>query len=61
MISNRFALTSREGHVHVFPSKMMGNIEELHRTGISFMSEGSEKQIDVKAMADLLVYLNLIR
>lgn len=37
------------------------NIEELRSTGISFMPEGLEKQIDVKAMADLLAYLNSIK
>ena len=30
------------------------NIEELRSTGMSFMPEGLEKQIDVQAMADLL-------
>lgn len=37
------------------------DIEELRSTGLSFMPEGLEKQIDVKAMADLLAYLNSIR
>lgn len=37
------------------------NIEELRSTGISFMPEGLEKQIDLQAMADLLAYLNSIR
>ncbi len=37
------------------------NIDELRSTGISFMPEGLEKQIDVNAMADLLAYLNSIR
>ncbi len=32
-------------------------IEELRGTGLSFMPEGLEKQIDVAAMADLLAYL----
>jgi len=32
-------------------------IEELQSTGLSFMPEGLEKQIDVPAMADLLAYL----
>jgi putative heme-binding domain-containing protein len=32
-------------------------IEELRSTGISFMPEGLEKQIDVASMADLLAYL----
>lgn len=37
------------------------NIEELRSTGLSFMPEGLEKQIDVKQMADLLAYLNSIK
>jgi putative membrane-bound dehydrogenase-like protein len=37
------------------------DIEELRSTGLSFMPEGLEKQIDVPAMADLLAYLNSIR
>jgi putative membrane-bound dehydrogenase-like protein len=36
-------------------------IEELRSTGLSFMPEGLEKQIDVQGMADLLAYLNSIR
>jgi putative membrane-bound dehydrogenase-like protein len=37
------------------------HIEELHSTGMSFMPEGLEKQVDVHGMADLLAYLNSIR
>lgn len=37
------------------------NIEELKSTGISFMPEGLEKQIDVPGMADILAYLNSIK
>ena len=37
------------------------DIEELRSTGLSFMPEGLEKQIDVPAMADLLAYLNSIK
>jgi putative membrane-bound dehydrogenase-like protein len=36
-------------------------IDELRSTGLSFMPEGLEKQVDVKAMADLLAYLDSIR
>jgi putative membrane-bound dehydrogenase-like protein len=36
-------------------------IEELRSTGMSFMPEGLEKQIDVQGMADLLAYLNSIK
>lgn len=37
------------------------HIDELRTTGLSFMPEGLEKQIDVQSMADLLAYLNSIR
>jgi putative membrane-bound dehydrogenase-like protein len=37
------------------------NIEELESTGMSFMPEGLEAQIDVQGMADLLVYLNSVK
>jgi putative membrane-bound dehydrogenase-like protein len=37
------------------------HVDELHGTGLSFMPEGLEKQIDVPAMADLLAYLKAIR
>lgn len=37
------------------------DIEELKSTGLSFMPEGLEKQLDVAAMADLLAYLNSIK
>jgi putative heme-binding domain-containing protein len=36
-------------------------IEELRGTGLSFMPEGLEKQIDVTAMADLLAYLSSVK
>jgi putative heme-binding domain-containing protein len=36
-------------------------IEELRSTGLSYMPEGLEKQIDVPAMADLLAYLNSVK
>jgi putative heme-binding domain-containing protein len=37
------------------------DIDELRSTGLSFMPEGLEKQIDVPAMADLLTYLKSIK
>lgn len=37
------------------------HIDELRSTGLSFMPEGLEKQIDVPAMADLLAYLKSIK
>jgi putative membrane-bound dehydrogenase-like protein len=35
-------------------------IEELRSTGLSFMPEGLEQQLDLQAMADLLAYLNAV-
>jgi putative membrane-bound dehydrogenase-like protein len=40
---------------------LRANIEDLRSTGMSFMPEGLEKQIDLQAMADLLAYLNSIK
>lgn len=37
------------------------NIDELRSTGISFMPEGLEKDINKQQMADLLAYLNSIK
>jgi len=37
------------------------NIDSLRSTGLSFMPEGLEKQLDLQAMADLLAYLNSIK
>lgn len=37
------------------------HIDELRSTGLSYMPEGLEKQVDVQAMADLLAYLNSIK
>ena len=36
-------------------------IEELRGTGLSFMPEGLEKQLDLQGMADLLSYLSTFR
>jgi putative heme-binding domain-containing protein len=36
------------------------DIEEMRSSGLSFMPEGLEKQLDQQAMADLLAYLNSI-
>lgn len=33
-------------------------VEDLRSTGLSFMPEGLEKQVDLQGMADLLAYLN---
>jgi putative heme-binding domain-containing protein len=37
------------------------NIEEMKGTGVSFMPEGLERQLDPAAMSDLLAYLNSIK
>jgi putative membrane-bound dehydrogenase-like protein len=37
------------------------NLEELRSTGLSFMPEGLENQVDLQSMADLLAYLNSIK
>ena len=37
------------------------HIDELRTTGLSYMPEGLEQQIDVPAVADLLAYLTSIR
>ncbi len=37
------------------------NVEELRSTGMSFMPEGLEQQIDLQGMADLLAYLNSVK
>jgi putative heme-binding domain-containing protein len=37
------------------------DLDEMRSTGLSFMPEGLEKQIDVPAMADLLAYLTIAR
>jgi putative membrane-bound dehydrogenase-like protein len=37
------------------------DIDQLRSTGVSFMPEGLEQQIDVPAMADLLAYLNSVK
>ena len=34
------------------------DVESLFSTGLSYMPEGLEKQLDVQAMADLLSYLD---
>ena len=37
------------------------NIDEIKSTGLSFMPEGLEQQLDPAAMADVLAYLNSIK
>jgi putative heme-binding domain-containing protein len=38
-----------------------GEIEEVRSTGLSYMPEGLEDQIDVQTMADLLAYLSAVK
>jgi putative heme-binding domain-containing protein len=40
---------------------LRNQVEELRSTGLSYMPEGLEKQIDVPAMADLLAYLSSVK
>jgi putative membrane-bound dehydrogenase-like protein len=40
---------------------LRGQIDEMTATGLSLMPEGFEKQIDVRAMADLLAYLATLK
>ncbi len=40
---------------------LRANIDKMRSTGMSFMPEGLEKQVDHQAMADLLAYLNSIK
>jgi putative heme-binding domain-containing protein len=42
-------------------SLMRTEIEHLRSTGLSFMPEGLEQQVDLDAMADLLAYLDSIK
>ena len=37
------------------------NIRVLRGTGLSFMPEGLERQLDYQAMSDLLVYLRQVK
>ena len=43
------------------PESIRVNIAELRSTGMSFMPEGLEKQINLQEMADLLSYLGAAR
>jgi putative membrane-bound dehydrogenase-like protein len=40
---------------------LRADVEEITSTGMSLMPEGLEKQIDVRAMADLLAYLSTLK
>lgn len=54
------SLTLRKAD-HSAETVLRVDIEELQSSGISFMPEGLEKQLDVMGMADLLAYLNSIQ
>jgi putative membrane-bound dehydrogenase-like protein len=56
--ANSLTIRQPDGHEE---SVLRFQIEELRSTGLSYMPEGLEKQIDVPAMADLLAYLDTIK
>ncbi len=53
--TNSLTIRQPDGHEETV---LRLQIEELRSTGLSYMPEGLENQIDVPAMADLLAYLN---
>ena len=53
--TNSLTIRQPDGHEETV---LRLQIDELRSTGLSYMPEGLEKQIDVPAMADLLAYLN---
>jgi putative membrane-bound dehydrogenase-like protein len=56
--TNSLTIRQPDGHEETV---LRLQIEELRSTGLSYMPEGLEKQIDVPAMADLLAYLNSVK
>ena len=56
--TNSLTIRQPDGHEETV---LRLQIDELRSTGLSYMPEGLEKQIDVPAMADLLAYLNSVR
>jgi len=56
--ANSVTIRNPDGGEEIVPRH---EIEELRSTGLSFMPEGLEKQIDVPAMADLLAYINSVK
>ncbi len=56
--ANSLTIRQPDGHEETV---LRIDIDELRGTGLSYMPEGLEKQIDVPAMADLLAYLNSIK
>ncbi|MCE9531965.1 MAG: c-type cytochrome [Planctomycetes bacterium] len=55
---NSVTIRLLDGRSEIVPR---AEIDSLRSTGLSFMPEGLEKQIDKQAMADLLAYLNSIK
>jgi putative heme-binding domain-containing protein len=56
--ANSLTIRQPDGHEETV---LRIHIDEMRSTGLSYMPEGLEKQIDVPAMADLLSYLNSIK
>ena len=56
--ANSLTIRQPDGHEETV---LRIHIDEMRSTGLSYMPEGLEKQIDVPAMADLLAYLNSIK
>ncbi len=56
--TNSLTIRQPDGHEETV---LRLQIDELRSTGLSYMPEGLEKQIDVPAMADLLAYLNSVK
>ena len=56
--TNSLTIRQPDGHEETV---LRLQIEELRSTGLSYMPEGLEKQIDIPAMADLLAYLDSIK
>lgn len=55
---NTVTIRQLDGRSETIPRNQ---IDTLRSTGLSFMPEGLEKQVDLQAMADLLAYLNSIK
>jgi putative membrane-bound dehydrogenase-like protein len=56
--ANSLTIRQPDGHEETV---LRFQIDELRSTGLSYMPEGLERQIDVPSMADLLAYLNSIK
>ena len=56
--ANSLTIRQPDGHEETV---LRNQVEELRSTGLSYMPEGVEQQIDVPAMADLLSYLNSVK